>query len=249
MTPFHLNNKTILVTGASSGIGRQVALSISEMGATVVCSGRDESRLKETFNNLKHSGHSIFVADLSHEQNILKLVSELPFLDGIVHCIGTVDPFPIKFLSKQKINQIFDINYQIQVMLMAQLTRQKKLNKNASVVFMSSISAFHPHRGGSLYAGSKAALETFSKVVALEFHQMGIRSNCIAAAMVKTPMYDKAAEQTTKEVMDEHIRRYPLGVGLPEDVANAAIYFLSDASRWVTGTTLILDGGLLLGGM
>jgi NAD(P)-dependent dehydrogenase (short-subunit alcohol dehydrogenase family) len=249
MTPFHLNNKTILVTGASSGIGKQVAISLSEMDAKVVCTGRNKDKLEQTFSQLINSGHSIFQSDLLVEDNVSALVKNCPQLDGVVHCVGTVDPFPIKFLSKTKIDQIFDVNYQVQALLMAQLTRQKKLNRDASVVFVSSISASHPHKGGSLYAGSKAALETFSKVVALEFYQMGIRSNCIAAAMVKTPMYDKAAQQTTKEVMDEHISKYPLGVGLPEDVANAAIYLLSDASRWVTGTTLTLDGGLLLGGM
>jgi len=249
MTPFHLQNKTILVTGASSGIGRQVAVSICEMGGNVVITGRDQQRLNETFSLLKSGNNLQILADLQKEEELQALMAAIPSLDGIVNCIGIVKPFPIKFLSEEKIADTFDINYKTQVLLMAQISRQKKLNKNASVVFISSISAAHPHKGGAMYAGSKAALEAFSKVMALEFFQQGIRSNCLVPAMVKTPMYEYAEKDASKEKLDEHVSKYPLGVGTPEDVANAAIFLLSDAARWITGTSITLDGGFLLGGL
>ena len=248
MTPYHLNNKTILVTGASSGIGQRIAIFITEMGGNVVITGRDKNKLNETFSSLRGTENKMLLADLCKENELNELVQNLPLLDGIVHCDGTVQPYPIKFFTQDKIDSVFDINYNAQVLLMAGIGRQKKMNKNASIVFMSSISAHYPHKGGALYSGSKAALESFSKVVALEFFLQGIRSNCISAAMVKTPMYDAAAQQTTTEAMNEHINKYPLGVGLPEDVAYAAVFLLSDASRWITGTTITLDGGFLLGG-
>ena len=249
MSPFHLHHKTILVTGASSGIGRQIAVSICEMGGNVIITGRDEKRLAETLNSLKTGNNKSIAADLLIESELEKLVTQLPLLDGVVNCAGTVNPFPLKFMTNEKINAIFDINYKVQVVLMAQVTRQKKLNKNASIVFLSSISAAHPHKGGALYAGSKAAIEALSKVIALEFYAQGIRSNCIAPAMVKTPMYEVAQKQSSKERMDAHISKYPLGVGTPEDVANTTIFLLSEASRWITGTTITLDGGFLLGGI
>jgi NAD(P)-dependent dehydrogenase (short-subunit alcohol dehydrogenase family) len=249
MTPFHLHNKTILVTGASSGIGRQIAMSISNMGGCLVITGRNEDRLLDTFKNLKSAGHQYFVADLTNENDLQEMVKKIPMLDGIVHCAGIVKPYPIKFLSKEKIKETFSVNYEAQVELMAQITRQKKLNKQASIVFISSVSSAHPHKGGALYAGSKAALESFSKVIALEFYTSGIRSNCIAAAMVKTPMYDYSEKNASKETMDEHIKKYPLGLGEPDDVANAAVFLLADASKWITGSTITLDGGFLLGGI
>lgn len=249
MTPFHLNNKMILVTGASSGIGRQVAISITEMGGNVVISGRDKEKLQETFSMLKTGKHQIAEADLLKGDDIEKLIQQIPMLDGVVNCAGTVNPFPIKFLTEEKISETFDVNYNSQVVLMARITRQKKLNKNSSIVFISSISAKHPHKGGATYSASKAALENFSKVFALEFYTLGIRSNCIAPAMVKTPMYEAAQKQGSKEEMDAHVRTYPLGVGYPTDVANAAVFLLSEASRWMTGTTITLDGGFSLGGL
>lgn len=249
MTPFHLHNKTILVTGASSGIGQQIAKSICEMGGNVIISGRNNERLQSTFNNLIGTNNKKIVADLLNKNELNELIDQLPALDGIVHCAGLVQPFPIKFLSEDKISETFLTNYNIQVLLMAAITRQKKINKNASIVFISSISAAHPHKGGALYSGSKAAIESFSKVVALEFYPLSIRSNCIAPAMVKTPMYDYAEKGASKETLDEHVKKYPLGVGKVEDVANTAIFLLSDASKWITGTTITLDGGFLLGGI
>ena len=247
MSQFHLHNKAILITGASSGIGRQIAISASQMGGNVIITGRDESRLNETFLKLGEGSHQQIIADLLNQEQLISLVDKLPGIDGIVHCAGIVKPFPVKFINHDKIKETFDVNYNLQLLLMAQVSRKKKLNKDASIVFSSSISAAHPHKGGALYSGSKAALESFSKVLVLEFSNLKLRSNCIASAMVKTPMYEYAQQQGSKEQMDEHVNKYPLGVGLPEDVANAAIFLLSNASRWMTGQTITLDGGFLLG--
>lgn len=246
MTPFHLNNKTILVTGASSGIGKQVAISAAEMGATVILTGRNETKLNSTKAELNGDNHLVIVADLLNENQRKSLIEKTPSLDGIVNSAGVVKPFPIKFISQEKIDETLNINYEIPLLLMAELTKSKKINRNGSVVFMSSISGQHPHKGGALYSASKAAIESLSKVFALENYHLGIRSNCISPAMVKTEMYDEAEKGMSKESMDEHVSQYPLGVGLPTDVANTAIFLLSDASRWITGINITLDGGFLL---
>lgn len=248
-TPFHLTDKTFLVTGSSSGIGRQIAISITEMGGKVIITGRDENRLEETFQSLQGEGHKKIIADLNSDDQRKDLVTALPVLNGVVHCAGFVSPYPIKFINDKKMKETFQVNYESPVLLMAGITKSQKLNKGASIVFLSSIAASHPHKGGTLYAGSKAALESFSKVLALEFYDMQIRSNCIAPAMVKTPLYEYSEQNASKETMDAHVSKYPLGVGETKDVANAAIFLLSDASRWITGTTLTLDGGFLLGGI
>lgn len=246
MTPFHLNNKTILVTGASSGIGRQVAISIAEMGGNIVLTGRNKEELEVTLSKLTKGNHQLYAADLLNETARKELVENLPELDGIVNSAGVVKPFPIKFINQEKIDETLNINYEIPLLLMGELTKGKKINKNASVVFMSSISGQHPHKGGALYAASKAAIESLSKVFALENYHLGIRSNCISPAMVKTEMYEEAEKGMSKESMDEHVNQYPLGVGHPTDVANTVLFLLSDASKWITGINIILDGGFLL---
>lgn len=247
-TPFHLNGKTILVTGASSGIGRQVAISAAKMGAKIILSGRNENELKETCDKLPKNDHTIILADLLVQSDRENLAKEMPAADGIVHCAGIVKPFPVKFIDQAKLDETLNINYEAPVLMMAAILKQKKINRNASLVFLSSISGQHPHKGGTMYAGSKAAIEAFVKVLALELYPQGIRANCISPAMVKTPMYDKAANEMSHEEMEKHVGKYPLGAGLPEDVANSVIFLLSPASRWVTGINLILDGGYLLGG-
>lgn len=246
-TPFHLYDKTILITGATGGIGQQLAKSIAEMGASLVITGRNQESLKKLLHELSGEGHLLVEADLLNEKSLIQLADKLPMLDGVVHAAGIVSPYPIKFINQAKIDETLNINYEAPVLLMAAITAKRKLNENASIVFISSISAQHPHKGGALYAGAKAALEAFSKVTALEFYQKGIRSNCLSPAMVKTAMYEVAEQNMSTEAMDEHISRYPLGVGYPEDVANATVFLLSSASRWITGQNIILDGGFLLG--
>jgi NAD(P)-dependent dehydrogenase (short-subunit alcohol dehydrogenase family) len=247
ITPFHLHDKTILITGASSGIGRQVAISCSKMGARVLINGRDEMRLQETYNQLEGDGHLIVAADLCTEDARQAIAKQVIALDGLVHCAGAVKPFPIKFLDQANINEMLVLNLNAPVLLTALLLRSKKLNKNASLVYLSSISGKHPPKGGSMYGAAKGGLETFVVVLAREIYTQGMRANCISPGMVKTPLYDSAEAAISKDEMDKHIDRYPLGVGYPEDVANAAIYLLSPAARWVTGINLTLDGGFLIG--
>jgi len=247
MNPYSLANKTILITGASSGIGAKTAVTCAKMGATVILSARNEQRLEETFRQLPEGDHTIIAADLTDKVAIQQLIKEMPAIDGLVHSSGIVRPFPIKFIGEKQLNEIFGINYQGPVLLTSQLFRAKKINKGASLVFMSSISSKFPHKGGALYSGTKAALNTYSKTIALEYAPQRVRSNVISAAMVKTPLFEEAEKAITKEMMDKHGEHYPLGFGTPEDIAQAMIFLLSDASKWITGTELVMDGGLTAG--
>jgi NAD(P)-dependent dehydrogenase (short-subunit alcohol dehydrogenase family) len=242
-TPFHLNNKTIFVTGASSGIGRQVAISCSAMGAKLVITGRDEKRLDETFKLLKGEGHQKFICDLLDEKQRNDLMTKLPTLNGFVHSAGVVMPVPVKFIAEKHLDYVMGVNFESAVLLVSGLLKNKKLNDNASLIFFSSISVNYPYAGGAVYSASKGAIEAYSKNLALEIIQRKMRSNVIVPAMVKTPLYEETKNQSMYRSPEEYESKYPLGLGAPEDVANASIYLLSDASRWVTGINLILDGG------
>ncbi len=246
-TPFHLSGKTILVTGATSGIGMQTVKSIIAMGGKVLVAGRNPEKLGQVADTCGSAVIQQLLCDFTQEAQIRDLAAQAKPIDGLVHCAGLVTPYPIRYLSFQKMDETMHLNFYSAFSLVAQLDQKKKLLQGASLVFISSISARHPHKGGSAYGASKAALESFSKVVALEYAHRGIRSNCILPAMVHTPLYEKASEEAGHDSMQAHIEKYPLGIGQPEDVANAAVYLLSPASRWMTGSEITLDGGCLLG--
>jgi len=243
--PFTLNAKTILVTGASSGIGKQVAISCSEMGAKVCITGRDKKRLDETFQLLKGTGHLQTICDLVNDDERSALIESLPALDGLVHCAGIIMPMPVKFIEDKHIQNVMGTNFNSAILLVSKLLKTKKLNKNSSLVFISSIAAHFPYIGGALYNSSKAAIEAYSRNIAQEMSGMGLRSNCIVPAMVDTPMYEETLKGI-KLTHEEYSAKYPLGIGKPEDIANAAIFLLSEASRWITGTNLSIDGGYAL---
>ncbi len=247
MNPFSLAHKTILVTGASSGIGAEAARMISKSGARVIITARNEERLKATFNSLEGSNHGYVLADLTNEEDIKNLIDQIDHLDGVVHSSGIVRPFPIKFIGAKQIDEMYGANYYGPVVLTSKLFRAKKINAGASLVFMSSISSKFPHKGGALYSGSKAALNSFSKTIALEYAPQKIRSNVISAAMVRTPLFDEAEKAISKEMMDKHGEDYPLGFGDPEDIGHAILFLLSGGSRWITGTEIVMDGGLSAG--
>ncbi len=243
-TPFHLNGKKILITGATSGIGSNAAVRISDMGGEVILSGRNADRLNALSTQCK--GSIIVEADISTQEGRDHLAKTIPEIDGLVNCVGTVHPFPVRFLDQTKMDQTMNVNFEAPVLMTSAILKAKKVKPEGSLVYLSSISSHRPQRGAAMYGASKAAIESFVKVLAQELHQQKIRVNSISPAMVKTPMYDRAEEMVSKEEMDNHISKYLLGVGYPDDVANAIIFMLSPASRWVTGINLILDGGILL---
>lgn len=245
-TAFHLTGKSILVTGASSGIGRQAAIECARMGATIVLTGRNTEQLNKTLEQLDGKGHQVLPCDLLDAAAINMLAKDTPSLDGMVHAAGIVKPFPIQYLTAAKIDETIHTNFYTAVQLTAALFKAKKVNKAASFVFLSSISGQYPHKGNSMYAASKAALEAFTKTLASEYAHKQIRANYISPAMVKTPMYDYSGQGEFGTILDEHVQKYPLGVGYPEDVANTIVFLLSPAARWITGINIIMDGGLLL---
>lgn len=244
MKAFDLTGKRILVTGASSGLGRQCAITISQYGATAWITGRNEERLMDTYHQLSGTGHQLILADLTAEKERQSLVEQLPVLNGIVYSTGISDLSPARFIKQEDISRTFDISFSASVLLTSQLLARKKLQNNAcSLVFISSISTRYPFVGGAMYISAKAALETYARVLALELAPKGIRSNSINPAFVKTPMLKDTAENYSKEAVEKIEERQPLGLGEPEDVANTVVFFLSDASRWITATSLILGGG------
>lgn len=243
MKDFSLIGKTILITGASSGIGKDTALLISQNDGSVYITGRNPVKLDETFRMLQASGHRMSAADLTAENEMNRMIDDLPELNGIVHCAGIVSPLPVKFITQADIDRMFTINYNVPVNLTSKILRKKKLRDHSSIIFMSTIATRNPYFGGALYSGSKAALEAYSKTLALELAGKGIRSNCIMAGLVDTPMIVSPTEKSMQdEALDRYIKRYPLGIGKTTDIANAVLFFLSDASKWITGTSLILGG-------
>lgn len=256
MDEFKLNGKTILVTGASSGIGKETALLIHRYCARVILTGRDEARLNATRDQIAGqtdiSGRSeensvpswmAIRADLTVEAEMDRLIDAIPPVDGVVHCAGIVGPLPVKFITQPEIDRMFSINYHVPVNLTGKMLRKKKIANHASLVFMSTIATRNPYYGGALYSGSKAALEAYSRTLALEMTTKGIRSNFIMAGLVDTPMIKNPSEEKMQaEALERYLNRYPLGIGKPGDVAGSILFFLSDASRWISGTSLILGG-------
>lgn len=244
MTVFGLTGKTILVTGASSGLGKQCAITASEQGASVIITGRHEERLQDTLGKLSGTGHKMFIADLTVQNDISTLVDQLPELNGVVYSTGISDLAPARFIKSEDISRTFNISYNASVLLTSQLLAKKKLVKNScSLVFISTISTKYPFVGGTMYISAKAALESYARVLALELAPKGIRSNSLSPAFVKTPMLDDTAEKYSDEAVRKIEAQQLLGLGEPEDVANVVAFFLSDAARWITASNLILGGG------
>lgn len=238
-----LTNKKILITGATGGIGKEIVSHCLSLGAKVFATGREIQKLDDFVGD---KNLVILPCDLTDEKQVKGLFDRLEKLDGVVHCAGRIYPYPIKFIKEKQFNEVFTVNTESLITLTAQLFQHKLIAKKASLIFMSSISVQHPYMGGALYVSSKAAIEAFSKSVALEFASEGVRSNCIAPALVQTEIYEQTQNAYTKEQWDKIVSQYPLGIGKPKDVANITVFLLSDLSTWITGTTILMDGGLLL---
>ena len=240
-----LKGKNILITGASSGIGEATAILCDSLGANVTLTGRNKKALNETAAQSKNNS-TVIIADLTNQEHINALATNCDKIDGLVNCAGIVKPLPVKYIKQKNISEMFDANFSSAVLLCSELSSAKKINDKASVVFISSISSLHPYIGGSLYSASKAALEAFCRSFAIEHAGKKIRANIIAPALVKTKIFTETELATSEEEMKNYEEQYPLGFGEPEDIANAIAFLLSPASKWITGTTLKMDGGLLL---
>lgn len=239
--PFTLAGKTILVTGASSGIGRGIAIACAGMGAHVILTARNQERLAETLSQMEGEGHVVIPADLTDNAQRQALIAALPALDGLVQCAGVMNRVPCKSVGKDDIDSVFMPNVEAPMLLQAELLQERKINKEASIVYMASIAARSAVAGNALYSASKAALISFAKCLALELAPRKIRVNCICPAMVWT---DLALVGATKEELETDQLKYPLKrYGTPEDIANLAIYLLSGASCWMTGSCVEITGG------
>ena len=242
---FSLEGKTILVTGASSGIGKAIAIECSKMGARIIISGRNEERLNGTLSLLHGKEHQKIIADLQEKESINTIVNNLAAIDGIVHCAGIAKLLPFKFINNSVLEEVLRVNFIAPTLLSQQLVKSKKLQKNSSIVFISSISGvISSSVGGSIYSASKGAVNGLVKGMALDLAPQGIRVNCVLPGMISTNIFNNSI---TQEQLDLDKKRYPLGrYGQPEEVAYAVIYLLSDASVWMTGSNIVIDGGYTL---
>jgi len=243
--PFSLDKKFVLVTGASSGIGRATAIESSKSGARLIITGRDSGRLSDTFNRLEGEGHIQVVADLTSTSDLNTLVNRVPLLDGLVLNAGVSKRLPVKDITEDALESMMRSNFTAAAILCKMLLKAKKINSPSSIVFMSSRGADRPTIGNAMYSASKGAINSFSKVMALELASRNIRVNCILPGMVWTPLIEHSP--ISKDQYKEDEKRYPLGrYGRPEDVAYLAVYLLSDASDWMTGSSITIDGGISL---
>jgi NAD(P)-dependent dehydrogenase (short-subunit alcohol dehydrogenase family) len=244
--PFTLAGKTVLITGASSGIGQSVAVWTAEMGANVILTARNEERLAQTLAKITSGQALVIPADLTVKEDVERLVGEMPEVDGAVLCAGYSAAIPVKMAKRDKLDAMFNINFFAPVELTRLLYVKKRLKENSSLVLIDSISGtFDFSTGKVLYGTSKAALNSFMKYAAHEYSTKGIRVNSICPGMVETPLIHHNG--ISDEQLQQYESQYPLGrFGRPEDIAYAAIYLLSDAAAWVTGSSMVIDGGITL---
>ena len=244
--PFTLEGKNILVTGASSGIGRQCAIDCSKMGAKVVVVGRNQERLNSAISEMGGQGIS-YSFDLAKIDGISELISEIVSkcgkLDGFIHAAGIEVTNPVKLSNTTDYESLFRVNSLSAFEIVKNLCGIKTFNKGGSIVLISSISGVIARKGLSAYAASKGALMSAARVMALEMASREIRVNTISPGTILTPMMQKAIEAMSEEERQKRIDGFPLGLGRTTDISNACIYLMSDASRWVTGQNLIVDGG------
>lgn len=244
--PFSLEGKTVLVTGASSGIGQKTAIECSKLGAKVIVTARNEGRLNETLGQMEGEDHLLHVADLTCQEQVEDLVAQLNPLDGVVLCAGKGMTLPFPFCTREKYNEIFDVNYFAPVELLRLLVKKKKLVQNSSVVFVSSIGGVESFSlGNGVYGASKAAVNSTMKFCARELAPKKIRVNSVNPGMVNTKLIQGGAITEEQHKLD--MEKYPLKrYGEPEDIAWGIIYLLSNASSWVTGHSLFIDGGVTI---
>lgn len=245
--PFDLTGKTVVVTGASSGIGRQCAIDCSRMGARIVLIARNPERLKETFDELQGDNHLMFVADLTDSNKVMEVAgligNEVGKINGLVNCAGVSATLPLKLTGHDKIEDLLKSNVVSAFDLTRELSKVKRMEEGSSIIFIASVMGCVGESGKSLYGMSKGALIAGSRSLACEFAKRRIRVNAISPGAILTPINAELphmADPDRKAVLES---QHLLGIGETSDVSNGVIYLLSDASRWVTGQNLIIDGG------
>jgi NAD(P)-dependent dehydrogenase (short-subunit alcohol dehydrogenase family) len=247
--PFSLHDKRVLVTGATSGLGQEIALTCARMGATVIGVGRDASRLahmRSALAEISSAPHAMIEAELTDAEARQRIVAELDApVNGVVHGAGISRLSPVRMMSLEHLREVQAINVEAPTLLTQALLKRSMVAPDGSIVFIASIAAHIGVPGVAAYSGTKAALIAIMRCLALEVVKRGIRANCLSPALVESPMLEATAKITGG--LDNERKNYPLGFGKPEDVANAAVFLLSGASRWITGTTIVMDGGLTIG--
>lgn len=244
--PFSLEGKTILVTGASSGIGRAAAIECSRMGAHLVITGRNQDRLNETLSCLEGNNHEMRICDLNDSDSIIELVEGLPIIQGLVNNAGFTQLQPLKFIDEEVFKRLLQVDTIAPIILLKNLIKKKKISSGGSIVFTSSLAGIaRVSPGNSMYASCKGAVSAFVRGAARELADKNIRVNAVCPAMVETEILSSST--ISQEQLEKDKLRYPLKrYGKPEEIAWAMIYLLSDASSWVTGTNMVIDGGALI---
>lgn len=240
--PYSLEGKTILITGAASGIGKATSIESSKMGAKIVAVDLNAAGLEALMPQLEGIGHISFSGNLCNEEFLKQLGEEVSALDGVFLCAGVSDTTPVKFITEEKIQRVFDVNLTAPIMMLKQFLVKKKINKGGSLVWMSSYGAEKVEPGLGIYAASKSAVNGIMRAYAKELVSRKIRSNSIMPMMIRTELLNTLHSISDKD-LEKQEAMYPLGFGNPNDVAYAAIYLFSDASRWITGTQIKMDGG------
>jgi NAD(P)-dependent dehydrogenase (short-subunit alcohol dehydrogenase family) len=241
-TIFSLSNKNILVTGASSGIGRAIAIENSKQGANIIGTARNSEKLLETKNLMHEGDHNLICADLSDEESLDLLVEKLPLLDGIILNAGLVKTTPVRYIKKSVLDYMFNVNIQSSIILIQKLLKSNKIKSGGSICFISSVATIKATPGNSMYIATKGAVNSFAKALALELAPKQIRVNVIMPGFIETNILEDSA--VSEEQLELHKKNYPIGrFGKPEDVAHLSIYLMSDESKWMTGSLIVIDGG------
>ena len=246
--PFSLQRKNIIVTGASSGIGRQSAIDCSRMGARVALIGRNIERLKETLSQMYGEGHEIFILDLTDgillQNKVSEIVERMGVLDGILHCAGISSVLPLKLAKRADMERFMNTNVYSAIELTRECLKKKNFSpEGGAVIFLSSVMGIVGEKAKFLYSMTKGALISGCKSLALEYAQRKIRINCISPGAIETPLNASLPYMADKEMRSELEAKHPLGLGQTSDISHCAIYLLSNASRWITGQNIIVDGG------